>query len=158
MAWQKNRQREEAGGGHVQKKFECDCRTTSSRIAETTSKIEAGEAALVQLKRELKGAELSCAEAKESLASAGELDAKAASALDAESSYLAANIDALTRAIAALEKGAAGSSLLQSGVVSSIRKLTMKANRVSDEDRSTFLLGGDRQGYAPQKVATSLAF
>ena len=110
----------------------------------------------MQLKRELKDAELSCAEAKEALASAGELDAKAA-----ESSYLAANIDALTRAIAALEKGAAGSSLLQSGVVSSIRKLTTIANWVSGEDRSTllpFLSGGDRQGYAPQKVATSLAF
>ena len=44
------------------------------------------------------------------LASAGALDAKAAARFDAESSDLAANIDALTRAIAALEKGVAGSS------------------------------------------------
>ena len=47
------------------------------------------------------------AEAKEALASAGDLDAKTASAFDAGSSDLAVNIDAL-------KKGTAGGSLLQS--------------------------------------------
>ena len=53
------------------------------------------------------------AEEQEALASAGVLDAKAAS-----SSYLPANIDALTRAVVALEKG--GWSFLQSGVGSTL--------------------------------------
>jgi len=146
------------------KNFECYCRTTSqdlktstnegtARITDATSKIEAGEGALVELKAQIKVSQESRAEAKEALASAGALDAKAASAFDAESSDLAANIDALTRAIAALEKGVAGSSFIQSGVGSAIRKLAMSSNRVSDGDRSSllsFLSGSDRQGYAPQ--------
>jgi len=146
------------------KNFECYCRTTSeelktnveegaARITETTSKIEAGEGALEEMKTQIKVSRESRAEAKEALASAEALDAKAAAGFDAESSDLAANIDALTRAIAALEKGAAGSSFLQSGVGSAIRKLAMSSNRVSDDDRSTllsFLSGAERQGYAPQ--------
>ena len=146
------------------KNFECYCRTTSkelntnveegaARITETTSKIEAGESALEELKTQIKVSRESRAEAKEALASAQALDAKAAAGFDAQSSDLSANIDALTRAIAALEKGAAGSSFLQSGVGSAIRKVAMSSNRVSDDDRSTllsFLSGGDRQGYAPQ--------
>merc|ERR1712136_291094 len=109
--------------------------------------------ALVELKAQIKVSRESREEAKEALASAGALDAKAASAFDAESSDLAANIDALTRAIAALEKGVAGSSFIQSGVGSAIRKLALSSNKVSDGDRSTllsFLSGGDNQGYAPQ--------
>ena len=66
-------------------------------ITETTSKIEAGEAALVQLKSEFKDAELLRAETKEALASAGELDAWAASAFDDESIDLEANVDALSK-------------------------------------------------------------
>ena len=46
---------------------------------------------------------------------------------DAESSDLAANIDALTMAIAALEKGVSGSSFLQSRVCSAIRKVAMSS-------------------------------
>ena len=125
----------------------------STRITETTSKIEAGEAVLMQLKSELKNAEQSCAEAKEALASAEALDTKTASAVDTENLDLGANIDALTRAIVTLEKDVAGSSFLQNDVGSSIRKVTMNSNRISDEDHSTLLSSlsdGDHQGYAPQ--------
>ena len=89
---------------------------------------------------------------KEALASAGALESKAASAFDAESSDLATSVDTFMRAIAALENGVAGSSLLQSGVRSDIRKVDKNSNRVSDEDGSTlsFLSGGDHQRYAPQ--------
>ena len=146
------------------KNFECYCRTTSeelktnveegaARITETTSKIEAGEGALEELKTQIKVSRESRAEAKEALASAQALDAKAAAGFDAQRSDLSANIDALTRAIAELEKGVAGSSFLQSGVGSAIRKVAMSSNRVSDDDRSTllsFLSGADNQGYAPQ--------
>merc|ERR1712136_578262 len=102
-----------------------------ARITETTTKIEAGEGTLVELKTQIKVSRESRAQAKEALASAGALDAKAAAGFDAESSDLAANIDALTRAIAALEKGVAGSSFLHSGVSSAIRQVAMNSNRVS---------------------------
>ena len=98
--------------------------TSSSSQVHLSPNIEAGEVALVQLKREFKDAELVRAEAKEALTSAGDLDAKPASAFED------------------------GISLLQSDVVSYIRKLAMNAYRVSDEDHSTllcFLFGGDRQ-------------
>ena len=107
----------------------------------------------MQLKGEFKDADWVRAEAKEALASAGDLDAKAASAFEAVSSDLAVNIDGLSRAIATLKNGVARSSLLQSDVGSAIRKVVRSSNRVPDDDRSTllsFLFGGDRQGYAPQ--------
>ena len=144
--------------------FECYCRTTSqelktnaeegtARITWSTSKIQAGEKVLVELKTVIKVSQVSREEAKQALTSAGALDHKGASAFDGESSDLAANIDALTRAIAALEKGVPGSSFLQSHVGSAIRTVAMSSEKVSDSDRSTFLSflsGGDRQGYAPQ--------
>ena len=70
---------------------------------------------MVQLKNEIEVPRESRAEEQEAMASAGVLDAKAAS-----SSYLPANMDALTRAVAALEKGVAGvffsvASVLPSG-------------------------------------------
>ena len=55
-------------------------------------------------------------ESQQAIASAAALDGEAASAFDAENSDLATKIDVLTRALAALEKGAAGSDFLQSGV------------------------------------------
>ena len=56
-------------------------------------------------------------------------------------------------AVAALEKGVAGNSFLQSRVGSAIRKVATSPEKVSDSDRSTllsFLSIGYRQGYAPK--------
>ena len=61
---------------------------------------------------------------------------KVACALDVESSDLAANIDALTRAIAAVEEVSGGSCFLQSQVGSAICKVAMSSEEVSDHDRS----------------------
>ena len=62
------------------------------------------EGVLVQLNSELKDAELSLAKSKEVMASAGELDVKATSAIDAENSDPAADSDARTMAIASDKK------------------------------------------------------
>ena len=78
-------------------------------------------------------------ESQQAFASAAALDGEAASAFDAESSDLAAKIDALTKAIAALKKGAARSTFLQSGVGSTIRKVPLSSHRVPGADRSTLL-------------------
>ena len=66
-------------------------------------------------------------------------DEKAASEYVAVNTHLVANIDALTRAIAALEKGVAGSSFLQSSVGSSVRRVVQRSQTLSDTDRSTVL-------------------
>ena len=78
---------------------------------------------------------------------------KVASGFDDERADLAAGIDALTRAISALEKGVAESSFLQSHIGSAIRKVYMSAEKVWDSDRSTllsFLSNGDCRQCAPQ--------
>ena len=114
-----------------------------------TSKIKAGEGTLVELETVIKVSQASRAEAKKAAARQG----KAASASDDESDDLAANIDLLTMAIAELEKGVAGSTSLQSRIGSTIRKMAMIAERVSDSDiftLLTFLSNGDRQQDAPQ--------
>ena len=56
----------------------------------------------------------------------------AAAAHDAESADLDVSIGALTRAIAALEKGVADSDFFQSGVGHAIRKVAMSSEKVSD--------------------------
>ena len=98
-------------------------------MTDRTSKIKTSQGTLEELKTQIKVSRQSRAEAKEGLVSAGALDAKVVSAFDVESSDLAANIDALTRAISALEKNAAGSSFLQGGAGSAFRKLLMSQNR-----------------------------
>ena len=103
----------------------------------------------MELKTVIKVSQESRAEAKQALASAGPLDGKAASAFE----ETATNIDLLTRAIVELEKGVAGSTLLQSRIGSAIRKIAVSAEKVSDSDITTllsFLSNGDRQQHAPQ--------
>ena len=90
---------------------------------ETTSETETGEGILVELRNVIKVSQESRAGATQALASAGALDSKADSAFDDESVHLADNIDALTRAIAALKKGVAMSSVLQSRIGCTTRKM-----------------------------------
>ena len=78
----------------------------------------------------------------------------AAGAHDAESANLNVSIEALARAIAALEKGVADSDF-QSGVGHAIRKVVMNLVKVSNSDHSnslSFSSGGASDGgrYGPQ--------
>ena len=75
---------------------------------------------------------------------------KAASAHDAESVDLAVSMEALTSAIAALEKGVADSSFFHGGVGPAVRKVAMSSEKVSDADRSIF-------GHSSQSVTVSTA-
>ena len=93
--------------------FECCCRSTGQELK---TNAEDGSARIafggVELKTLINVLKESREEAKEALAIEGAPVGKVAFAFDAESSDLAANIVALTRAIAALEKGVVGSSFL----------------------------------------------
>ena len=74
----------------------------------------------------------------ESLASTEALGAEAVSSLHAESSDLAANIDAHTRRSAGLEKDVARSSFSSvRRVGSGFRKVAMSSSTVSDDEGST---------------------
>ena len=95
------------------------------------------EAVLMQSKSEPKNVEQSCAETKETLASAEALNTETDSTFDTEKFDLTENIDDLRVAIAHLEK----------------MSLAMNFNRIYDEDHSTLLSSlsdGDHQGYASQ--------
>ena len=93
------------------------------RVTETTSEIEAREDILVELRNMIKVSQESRAGATNVSASAGALDGEADSVFEDESVDRASNIDALTRAIAALEKGVATSSFLKSAVMKLVRML-----------------------------------
>merc|ERR1719379_2333014 len=90
---------------------------------------------------------------KEAIATAKALREKEAGAFAKESSDFETNIAALTKAIAALEKGMAG-SFLQTSTASVIRRLSITVD-ISEADRdvlSSFLSvrQGDEAQYAPQ--------
>merc|ERR1719252_274740 len=94
--------------------------------------------------------------AKQAMAKATEIREKEASAFASYSSEASANIDALTKATAAIEKGMAG-GFLQTGSAAVLRRLVVSADCLSEYDRdavSAFLSQGsgaaDDEGYTPK--------
>merc|ERR1719331_3411675 len=143
-------------------KFMCYCETgkeaLEKSIADAEAKITQPEAAVKesaalkeQLEAEIKEHKASRAEAKDALAKAEALRKKEAAAFAGATSELAANIDALTRAIAALEKGVAG-GFLQTSAASVLRRLSLSMD-MSSADRemlAAFLSQGSSAEYVPQ--------
>jgi len=143
-------------------KFMCYCETgketLEKSIADAEAKITQLEAAVKeaaalkeQLDAEIKEHKASRADAKDALAKAGALRKKEAGAFAGESTELAANIDALTRAIAALEKGVAG-GFLQTSAASVLRRLSlsMDMNSVDRDMLASFLSSSSSSQYVPQ--------
>merc|ERR1719421_2302039 len=143
-------------------KFMCFCETgkeaLEKSIADAEAKITQLEAAVKesaalkeQLDAEIKEHKASRAEAKDALAKATALRKKEAAAFGGATSELASNIDALTRAIAALEKGVAG-GFLQTSAASVLRRLSLSMD-MSSADReilAAFLSQGSSTEYVPQ--------
>merc|ERR1719316_2676682 len=143
-------------------KFMCYCETgkeaLEKSIADAEAKIIQLEAAVKesaalkeQLEAEIKEHKTSRAEAKDALAKAEALRKKEAAAFAGATSELASNIDALTRAIAALEKGVAG-GFLQTSAASVLRRLSLSMD-MSSADReilAAFLSQGSSTEYVPQ--------
>merc|ERR1719161_56777 len=89
-------------------------------------------------------------DAKEEIAKATSIRDKDAAAFAKESSEDESNLDALTKALAAIEKGMAG-SFLQTNAAASLRQMSLSLD-MSSVDRdllSSFLSQGNGQGYAP---------
>jgi len=143
-------------------KFMCYCETgkeaLEKSIADAEAKITQLEAAVKesaalkeQLEAEIKEHKASRAEAKDALAKAAALRKKEAGAFAGATEELASNIDALTRAIAALEKGVAG-GFLQTSAASVLRRLSLSMD-MSSADRemlAAFLSQGSSAEYVPQ--------
>merc|ERR1719163_1614203 len=112
------------------------------------------EALIAQLKAEIAKAKGDREAALKAVASLKIERQKGVAAFKKAQEDLLANIAAIKKAIAALEKGMAG-AFLQTNTASLLRQLTVSMNNIRDSDRdalSAFLSGsaGDETGYAPQ--------
>merc|ERR1719355_439376 len=146
-------------------KFMCWCSTGAeeleasieageTKIPQVEAKIKEMEALIAQLKAEIAKAKDDRAAALKAIASLKIERKKGAAAFKKSQEDLKTNIAAMKKAIAALEKGMAG-SFLQTSTASVLRQLTVSMNNIRDSDRdalSAFLSGsaGDETGYAPQ--------
>merc|ERR1719262_226849 len=113
------------------------------------------ETGVATLEKSIADAKTSRADAKAALQKAGAIRDKEHKEFESESAESASNIDALGRAIAALEKGMAG-AFLQTNPASILRKLLSGSehatNSLSDFDRqvvTSFLSEKQGSGYAP---------
>merc|ERR1712118_32589 len=89
-------------------------------------------------------------EAKAVMATATEIREKEAAAFAKESSNDKANIEALMKATAAIEKGMSG-GFLQTSAAGVLKRMVLSQD-ISNADRdvlTAFLTAGDGQGYAP---------
>merc|ERR1719253_1621208 len=139
-------------------KFMCYCTTgvgaleqsikdAGVKVEKVSSNIEALEAEVGRLNADISAAKQDRADAEASLAEGKALRAKESAAYAKESSEFQTNIDAMGKAIAAIEKGAAG--FLQTSAASVLRKISVSMD-LEPEDRdmlSSFLSQG--QNYSP---------
>merc|ERR1719262_951434 len=141
-------------------KFMCYCKNgdealaksiseAEAKVPQVTSDIEEAEAQVKQLKEDLKSHQTDRAAAKAAMAEATSIREKEAAAYAGVKAELDANIAAVAKAVAAIEKGMAG-SFLQTGDAQILKKLVLAQNSLEDADReelTAFLTGS--QSYAP---------
>lgn len=144
-------------------KFMCYCKTGGSDLSASikeaeakgpavTSEIEASEGQLTQAKEDLKQAQVDRTTAKKDIAEAQVIREKEKTAYAKEAKGYEANLAAINKAIAALEKGMAG-SFLQTGAAQVLRRLALDKQEMLDVDRQellSFLSGQQHSGYAPK--------
>jgi peptidoglycan hydrolase CwlO-like protein len=131
-------------GGETLKKSIADAET---KIPQLESQIKETGAAVLQMKADVKSHKEDRSAANAAMKEATAIREKEASAFAKYNSEATANLDAMTGAITALEKGASG-AFIQTPAATLLRQITSSAD-LEDEDRETvtaFL----SQGYAPQ--------
>lgn len=143
-------------------KFMCYCNsntgTLSEAITAAQAKIESTSAALkaseenkMQTEANLKEHQTSRSDAQATMAQAEELRKKEAAEFATTKSDLDTNIAAIFKAVAALEKGAAG-TFLQTPAVGVLKRYIMEKANLQDGSREellSFLSGAHTQGYSP---------
>jgi len=135
-------------------KFMCYCKNGAAAleksiadagdaVPELGANIEAGQGQLVQLKEDLKKAQVDRAAAKAAMEEATAIREKDAAAYAKESGDLKTNLAAMGKAIAAINKGAGG-AFLQTSAASLLKNLIEESDSLSDLDRhdvTSFLTG-----------------
>jgi len=143
-------------------KFMCYCQNgrgqledsiqaAETKIPKVESDIKEMGAEVVQLQADIDKAKTDRADAKSAIAEATAIREKEAAAFAKESGDYKANLGAMDKAIAAIEKGAGG-AFLQTATGATLRKLSVSVE-MSDADRdvlSSFLSTDDTTEYAPQ--------
>jgi len=135
------------GGADLKKSIE----DAETKIPQLESAIEESGGAKVQLVADVKQHRTDREAAKAAVAEATSIREKEAAEFEKETSEDKANIDAMARAITALEKGMSGSFLQTSGAAV-LRRLTLTVD-LNEDDRETltsFLSQGQAGEYAPQ--------
>jgi len=122
------------GGADLQKSIAA----SNTKVPALQSDIEASEAEVAQLKEDLKAHQKDRSEAKAAMAEATSIREKEAAAFAKEKADLDANIDAITKAVAALEKGMAG-GFLQTGAAQALKKLVIERTDMLEADRQDVL-------------------
>jgi len=146
-------------------KFMCYCKTGKSDLAKSISDndakvpalqsdIEEAESKLATTKQELEQHQVDRDAAKAAMAKATAIREKEHATYLKESGDLKMNIDALSKAIPAIEKGMSG-GFLQTKVATSIRRAVLADSDLTEFDRdilSEFLQGGTvgEEGYVPK--------
>jgi len=142
-------------------KFMCYCKSGSAmlgksiadaeeKIPQLESDIKEAEAEKAQLDTDLTTHKADRETAKSDIAKAKGMREKDAAAFLKESTEDQSNLDALKKALAAIEKGMAG-AFLQTNSAAVLRRLSLSQD-MSNADRdllASFLVGGAKQGYAP---------
>jgi len=139
-------------------KYMCYCKTSGgdlakgiadaqTKIPQLQSDIAENEAKLAQLKLDVEGHKADRAAAKEAMAAATALREQEKAKFDKENADLKANLAAIAKAVAALEKGSYG--FLQTSTASTLKKLVGKLD-MQDADRQDMMafLSGSTE-YAP---------
>jgi len=141
-------------------KYMCYCKNAGGDLSKSISDAETkvpsvgadikeAESKLAQLKEDLKAAQMDRAAAKEAVAAATALREKEAAAYSTEYSEVSADLAALNKAVAALEKGMGG-AFVQTSAAGVLKRLVAQKQDMDDSDRQTltaFLQGTDQ--YAP---------
>merc|ERR1719359_835084 len=143
-------------------KFMCYCKTAdetlgkgigdaNTKIPQLESDIKEAVEEKAQLEADLEAHQADRAAAEEAMAKATEMREKEAAAFAKEMGEDKANIDALTKALAAIEKGMAG-GFLQTNAAGVLRKLVVNKMDMLEIDRKelvAFLQGSQSNEYAP---------
>merc|ERR1719253_755791 len=136
------------GGSDLQKGIAA----AGNKIPEVEAAIKELEAQVVQLKADIKSAQADRTAAKSAMAEASSLREKEAAAFAAEKAESDANIGAMSKALAALEKGMGG-AFLQTNAANILRHSMAKVGDVIDDDQqavvTSFLSGEQGEDYAP---------
>merc|ERR1719189_2256427 len=160
QAMQKKVEAEGEAEAKLYEKFMCYCKNGASdleasisaaedKLASLPEEIKAAVEKLSQLKASVKQHQSEKQEAKDAIAEATAIREKEAAAFAKEKTYYDSTITAITKAVAALEKGV-GAGFLQTKSARTLRAF-VKGSDMDETNRqilTSFLSGGE--GYAPQ--------